>query len=171
MEILILLFLLTVVILVLGLVIYAAVLLWRKALIFRWLISFFAIFVLVQLYWAGNPRDSFYIYDFERMAPVKFPASGKIVRKYASLLDFHGDYESCALIEVSPEDFQVLSEAIIKGEPPMENKQPYSCGSIDAAGKMPKYKFSKRKEVVGGSISEWGVLEGGQWVYFSYSSW
>lgn len=105
------------------------------------------------------------------MAPVKFPASGKIVRKYASLLDFHGDYESCALIEVSPEDFQVLSEAIIKGEPPMENKQPYSCGSIDAAGKMPKYKFSKRKEVVGGSISEWGVLEGGQWVYFSYSSW
>ena len=58
------------------------------------------------------PRDSFYKEDFERYSGVQFPASGRIIRKYASYPDLQGEYISVALIKLSPEDYRMLKEKL-----------------------------------------------------------
>ena len=58
------------------------------------------------------PPDSFYKEDFEKYSGVPFPASGKIIKKYASYPDLQGDYISVSLVKLSPEDFQTLKEEL-----------------------------------------------------------
>jgi hypothetical protein len=58
------------------------------------------------------PRDSFYKEDFEKYSGVPFPASGNIIKKYASYPDLQGEYISVALINLSLEDYQTLKEEL-----------------------------------------------------------
>ncbi|MGQ0698035.1 MAG: hypothetical protein ACT4PZ_07305 [Panacagrimonas sp.] len=54
------------------------------------------------------PADLFYKNEFVQITGQEFPASGKYIFKEASYPDFHGDYMSCAVIEVSEDDFKRL---------------------------------------------------------------
>jgi amino acid transporter len=58
------------------------------------------------------PSDSFYKEDFEKYSGVQFPASGKIIKKYASYPDLQGEYISVALIKLSSTDYQTLKEEL-----------------------------------------------------------
>ena len=60
------------------------------------------------------PRDSFYKEDFEKYSGVQFPASGRIIKKYASYPDLQGEYISVALIKLSSEDYKTLKEELNK---------------------------------------------------------
>jgi hypothetical protein len=56
------------------------------------------------------PRDSFYVEDFEKHTGLKLPDSGKILKKYATYPDLHGEYISVALINFSSSDYQHLKK-------------------------------------------------------------
>jgi hypothetical protein len=58
------------------------------------------------------PSDSFYKEDFEKYSGVPFPASGRIIKKYASYPDLQGEYISVALIKLSSEGYQTLKEEL-----------------------------------------------------------
>jgi hypothetical protein len=58
------------------------------------------------------PRDSFYKEDFEKYTGIEFPASGKIIKKYATYPDLQGEYISVALIRLSTTDYQTLKEEL-----------------------------------------------------------
>jgi amino acid transporter len=58
------------------------------------------------------PRDSFYKEDFEKYSGVHFPASGRIIKKYASYPNLQGEYISVALIKLSSADYQTLKEEL-----------------------------------------------------------
>jgi hypothetical protein len=58
------------------------------------------------------PPDSFYKEDFEKYSGMKFPASGEIIKKYATYPDLHGEYISVALIHMSSSDYRDLKEEL-----------------------------------------------------------
>ena len=58
------------------------------------------------------PRDSFYKNDFEKYTGIQFPASGKIIKKYASYPDLQGEHISVALIKLSAADYITLKEEL-----------------------------------------------------------
>jgi hypothetical protein len=64
------------------------------------------------MYFAVYPEDAFYEKEFEKVAFVPYPESGKIIFKDASYPSVHGEYQSCALIEVSWEDYHRLMNQI-----------------------------------------------------------
>ncbi|HSQ87180.1 MAG TPA: hypothetical protein VLM43_20935, partial [Desulfobacterales bacterium] len=57
--------------------------------------------VVVELY----PTDNFIAKEFQAVTGVSLPKSAKILEKYKSVVDFHGDLESCAVISFSEEDY------------------------------------------------------------------
>ena len=65
-----------------------------------------------EIYTALYPPDSFYVEDFERYSGIKYPSSGKILKKTATYPDSHGKYISAALIQFSAADFQKLKNKI-----------------------------------------------------------
>ena len=70
-----------------------------------------AAFVLLcsyVVYAAFFPPDSQFESEFEQIAGVPFPASGDVIEGDESGLDPHGDYASCARIQVSRADYDQL---------------------------------------------------------------
>lgn len=59
-------------------------------------------------YDAFYPSDGFYKEEYVKFTKLPFPATGVIIRKSASYPDQHGDYASCAQIEVSPTEYDGL---------------------------------------------------------------
>lgn len=82
--------------------------LWRKGGIRRVISTAIAAGVIFLVYSAIYPHESFYKEEFERVTRLPFPASGKFLFKEATYPDFHGDYTSCALLEVSEKDYEAL---------------------------------------------------------------
>lgn len=69
------------------------------------------VFLLIcgyTVYASFFPPDSHYTGVFEEVVGVPFPASGEIVAGDESGLDPHGDYISCARIQVSREEYNHL---------------------------------------------------------------
>jgi hypothetical protein len=58
------------------------------------------------------PNDRFFKEEFTDITKIDFPKKGKIVSKFADYPDFHGDYSSCARIELKTEDFTVIKKLI-----------------------------------------------------------
>lgn len=83
---------------------------------YRKLALFFPTMIIVVVgygaYVSLVPRDSLYKEDFEKYSGIQFPASGKIIKKYASYPDLQGEYISVALIKISPADYQTLKEEL-----------------------------------------------------------
>jgi hypothetical protein len=79
--------------------------LWRKGHIGRFAVIGLLAYISISTYLAFYPSDSFYKSEFERVTDIKFPSSGVFIEKQSSYPDIHGDYSSCALFTVSPEDF------------------------------------------------------------------
>ena len=78
---------------------------------------------------------------------------------------------SCALIEVSMQDYEMLTKAISIDGNSHEKNTPFLCGTQEKkALTIPPYKVSKRVEIKSGTETEWGILEGGKLIYFLYSN-
>lgn len=68
--------------------------------------------IAFELYTAYYPLDSFFKNDFLTVTGIDFPVSGNFKFKEASVPDIHGDYTSCAVIEVSESDYEALRSKI-----------------------------------------------------------
>jgi len=62
------------------------------------------------------PPDNFYFKEFEFVTLTKIPSSAEIVKKTSSYPDFHGDYCSSSLIELSKEDYSKLYNDLSLGK-------------------------------------------------------
>jgi hypothetical protein len=67
-----------------------------------------------QTYRAYFPADSFYWDEYFNITQMKKPISGKIIHKAADYPDMHGDYCSCAFIQLSEKDYSNLLDNIKK---------------------------------------------------------
>jgi len=90
---------------------------WKKESIGK-IIAASSLLILTWLTWsvysAVYPPDCFYEKEFKKVTGIDFPRSGKVVLKDASYPDQHGDYSSCALIDLSAEDYNSLLQMISK---------------------------------------------------------
>lgn len=67
--------------------------------------------VYTELY----PTDKFYQKMYEQITLSPFPTSGHIIRKDTSYPTFpDGDYEACALVEMSAQDFLRLQQYLAR---------------------------------------------------------
>lgn len=153
-------------------IIFFAVWLWKKNNIWKFLISFGVIAFGINVYQAIYPNDSFYEREFTRVSSLKFPESGKILNKYASYPDLHGDYTACALIEISPIEYEALRKTIESNSLSTKLTGASGCAQNEKwSDVLPNYTASIKVSKAGGHESEWGVLEGGRLMYFSFSNW
>jgi hypothetical protein len=129
--------------------------------------------VLFGIYDAVYPSDSFYEGEFERVSGLSYPRSGVIRHKDSTYPDIHGDYSSCALIEVSADDYQRIRTVLLSAEKHSDATLSSLCGGLSLEEiRIPKITLAIEKEFdeKTGEASGWGVLEGSQLVYFYYWS-
>ena len=137
----------------------------------RVVISLLGIFIWYHIYLAFFPSDDFYRHDFKKVTGLAFPASGKILNQYASFPDLHGDYDSCALIQVSTLDYEKLKENF---QPTNATESADYTGGCDGASNWgpidlgDRYFQSIKKS--GGEIKAWGLLKEKNLVYIEYTS-
>lgn len=79
-------------------------------------------FAFYESYIAVYPTDSFYYDEFEYVTNQKIPESAEIKFKDSSYPDFHGDYFSKSIIELSPTDFNRLLKELQNDKTFIESK-------------------------------------------------
>ncbi|MGH8446261.1 MAG: hypothetical protein ACREVL_13395 [Solimonas sp.] len=82
--------------------------LWRCGRVARLAGLALLLFIGGEAYLAVNPPESFYREEYTRITGQPFPAGARFLFKDASYPDFQGDYTSCALLRVSPEEYERL---------------------------------------------------------------
>lgn len=75
-------------------------------------LSILQLWIFYSAFTAFYPEDSFYIEEYKTVIGIAAPASAKIVRKSASYPDFHGNYCSASLMELSVSDYNRLYKKI-----------------------------------------------------------
>lgn len=88
---------------------------------------------LFEVYTAIYPLESFYKEEFKKVTGLDFPASGRFLFKDASYPSWQGDYESCAIIEVSREDYVMLRSKMQKQQ---HTQNPIASECSDNLSKM-----------------------------------
>ena len=66
------------------------------------------------IYTAIFPNDDFYFEEYKTATSFDAPKSAVIIKKTATYPDFHGDYISVSIIELSKEDYLSLYTKLIK---------------------------------------------------------
>ena len=140
--------------------------LWKKGKFGKGLSLALISFLSFEIYRSIYPLDGFYKDEFMKVTKIPFPESGEILEKYASYPDIHGDYESCALIEVSEKEYLSLSETIQESKD--FDKHHVMCGESWASTDFYKVNFTSKK---GGHVAIWGLLNNSNKVLISYVSW
>ena len=122
------------------------------------LVSFF----VVTAIW---PLDSFYIEEFEYRSNLKLPKSAKILAKRSSYPDFHGDYYSMAIIQLSSIDFSIFKKKL----PSMNNKNCQTSKMISdkfESSIYPDKCWSIIKERDG--FFNWSIFHDDRVIYFEF---
>ncbi|HLX12652.1 MAG TPA: hypothetical protein VKS81_07560 [Bacteroidota bacterium] len=125
-----------------------------------------------EAYTALYPTDSYYENEFRDITRVPYPASGKIIFKDATLPDLHGDHSACALIEVSPDDYNRLLKQIPS----------VKLDTMDRLGSAPEDKLFKQygqlsmasetwRTTADDKYFYWGCVEGKPWIEIHYCRW
>jgi hypothetical protein len=122
---------------------------------------------------AVHPPDSFYKKEFQDVSGLRFPRSGRIVCSHATYPDGHGDYESWALFEVEPADFEMLEESLAT-----TTTRDFSMGlRTDASlwkriGDPSRFRFRTAQfDATEEEFKDWGTLDDGKSVVFRFVSW
>lgn len=158
---------LLIVVIFVGSAIMAMKYLWNKGKYSRWLCVLLIGALLFEGYRAFFPFDVFFEREFTKITNQEFPVSATIIDKYASYPDIQGDYESCAVIEVSKVEHSMLSDTI---EHSANVDIPYFECELD----LPEHnKFTKWHVLSeeGGHVTFWGLINEGSLVVIYYSSW
>lgn len=161
-----------VVVVILCVILYVGYILCRKSRIARWCVITFILFVIFNVYEAIFPFDDFYKCQFVDVTELPFPESGKIVKKYASYPDIHGDYMACAFIQVSEEDYKSLQEILLKKLGQSDKDFSGVCVDDEAWEKLNSdFELLTAKENAHNEVREWGLLKGKRMVYIGFHSW
>ncbi len=170
MEMLMILFLIVIFIAVVAL--FLGYLIWRLGVIGKISIILLGGAFIFLVYVAVFPFDDFYKEEFVNVTVTPFPASGKIVKKYATYPDFHGDYMSCALIQVSESDYQHLKTILQQRDAKPASGFPEVCEDNESWNVMiSDYQLSVNQVQEGDESKEWGILKDNRMVYIGYSQW
>jgi len=163
---------LTVILIIFGTIIFAGYLIWRTGIIGKGIVLVASVWFVFEMYRAIFPFDDFYQREFVRVTGLKFPASGKILKKNASYPDFHGDYESCALIQVSELDYEALKISLQGADAKEGVRFSITCDWLSNRRQpVSDYLYFKHVEKAGGEIKDWGILKDSNLVYIEYSRW
>jgi hypothetical protein len=146
----------------LALAVYIALWAWRKGRIPRAVMLGIFAFAGYHVYTAVYPPDSFYREEFEERTGIGMPVSAKIIYKNATYPDFHGDYASALLFEVSAEDFARL-EALARATPLRDG---------DAVGgsfwRKAESRYGKTLDpIASGALKKGAIDEHGAWALLS----
>jgi len=157
----------------LGIVAVLAIFLriWRTGRIGKIATAVVAAGALYEIYTAVYPPESFYKGEFEKVTGLAFPNSGSFLFKEASYPDIHGDYDSCAMIEVSAKDYEDLRSKI-KARTPPSGPMGSECSAhlFRKFGDKPVLVESFTEQT-GGEYSYWALVAGHPEVIVLYSSW
>lgn len=147
--------------------------LWKKGKGWKLGIITTALIFSATVYDAIYPSDSFYERGFERVSGLTFPKSGVIKNKDSTFPDIHGDYASCALIEVSADDYQLLKRKLLASEKHSTGMLAPLCDGLSLkATPTSRYEVALEKDFdeKTSEASGWGILENSSLVYFYYWS-
>ncbi len=139
--------------------------LWRKGKYGKGIVCTLLVGVIYSIYTAIYPTESFYREEFVRIAGIPLPDSATFLHKEASYPDFHGDYSSCALVKLPPNEFNRLMAQL----PRLSNEVSYAgirCNST----KSKTYSHKHTNENVA-ETKFIGFAPADSTVVFSYSSW
>jgi len=98
------------------------------------------IWTVYEGYISIYPRDSFYFSEFKEVTLRMIPKTAKIIRKEASYPDFHGDYCSASLINISTADYNSLLNDLSNDNRMVKNKVNDFIGSDELDKVMGNYK-------------------------------
>ena len=84
-----------------------------------------------EAYTAVYPTDNFYFSEFKKVTLQEIPKSAKILNKYASYPDFHGDYCSVSLMTVTTDDYLALLNELTNDKRIIKNEQGEIIGSSE----------------------------------------
>jgi hypothetical protein len=122
--------------------------------------------VVVESY----PTHNFIAQEFQAVTGTSLPKSAKILKKYKSDTDIHGDLESCAVIAFNDEDYKSLMKKLVKLK---TNNYPNVAATCDASwftnvetGKL--YHIDKQN---GGYVKKWGITGNENEIFYLYTSW
>lgn len=161
---------LTIVLIFFGTIIYLCYLIFRIGLIGRVIVLAFSVWFIFSIYASIFPFDDFYKGEFVRVTGLKFPASGRILEKYASYPDMHGDYDSCALIQVSESDYESLKKNLKSAGAREEVLFTWTCNGSNNYGLDAKFHYLDSPKGFRGETKTWGILKGSNIVYIYYSN-
>jgi len=131
-----------------------------------------ALVLAVFILWQAHSEHEFSSRDFESATGQQLPASASIIAGESLNWDLQGDHDACAVIEISPEDFQRL-QGVIK---PSKVSDPVPA-SISCSEEM-NTLFANYKVLVaeyssaeGGEGRYWALVDGKPIVLVRYASW
>jgi hypothetical protein len=124
---------------------------------------------MFEIYAAVYPLESFYKTEFSRVTGNDFPVSGRFKFKETSFPDIHGDHTSCAVIEVSEKDYEVLHSKVgVLTSSRAEDECMYhlwaTLGKVD-------FLAESSECTPGGECTYWALVAGRREVVVHYSSW
>lgn len=91
-------------------------------------------FLCYQVFRAVWPSDSYYVQMFTYESGIKFVESPKVLKKFATYPDFHGDFSAWALIQGSDFDLKGLRKDLVLQLP---------CSLSGIEGRLSKFDLSK----------------------------
>jgi len=146
--------------------------LFRKiVIIFCGVLLLLAVGITSLIYIEMHSDHEFSATDFEQATGVYMPPSVQILAGESLNWDFHGDHDACAIIRVSPKDFEEL-EAKIHPTSTLATGGATTCSAAMYA-EFSKYSSQRREEatVAGGHFRSWSLANGEPVVMVQYSSW
>jgi hypothetical protein len=165
--------LLTVVVALVGIAAFLAILmkLWRRGKVGKVITAAVSAGVFYLMYTALYPTESFYKREFQKITGLPFPSSGSFLFKEASYPDIHGDYDSCALVQVSDRDYGNLRSKMRVRKSAM-GAVGTECMQhlVEACGACPVLAESSTDNP-GGEYSYWALVGNRSAVIINYVSW
>lgn len=146
--------------------------LFRKiVIIFSGVLLLLAVGITSLIYIEVHSDHEFSATDFEHATGISMPPSAQILKGESLNWDVHGDHDACAIIRVSPKDFEKL-EAKIHPTSTLATGGATTC-SAAMYTEFYKYSSQRREEatVEGGHFRSWSLADGEPVVMVQYSSW
>lgn len=131
-----------------------------------------ALVLAVSIFWQVRSEHAFSSRDFESATGQQLPASASIVASESLDWDLHGDHDACAVIEISPEDFQRLQNVIKPSQVSEPVPASISCSDeMNALFANYTVLVAEYGSTEGGEGRYWALADGKPIVLVRYASW
>lgn len=143
---------------------------WNYSKVMKFALSLLWVSYIVIAYEIISPRDSFYVNHLKKVSASAFDEEMKIAYKYTSFIDGKGEYNACAIFEISQKDVKLLSNTKIELAPSEFNVKELSNPCKDEIAKnfnspnLLVYKKFGEKEA-----RTWGYIPNSNKVFMTYN--